>query len=935
MATREESSGDRSDTEALEFSDEIGDYGFSDYDEEEDYDDTVLSLSEDGLDDEFDAAGDDLDDYDFRDALRAAGNFRVKAKSKSKNYYQRKQAKSTSKDLDPEIRMNLSLANEAFVRKDMQVALNKYLEVIKMDPRNFNAYKTIGEIYKSQGRLHECCNYWLLAANFQSWDSGFWANVADLSSELGYIDQAIYCYTRAISSDSTKNPQFIFERAMLYKEKKQYGRALEGFQKVHAIFPTDSGIVKQLASVYVEQKRLNDGINLYMNILDQNMNPDHDTQVPKFDWTELNILTELYLTQHSYQIGIKVVKLVSRWIQNRLDETWWDEQANVDIEFDNRRFDFFKLKPELKASMTREYSLPIDIRFKLGLLRLGLSDKDEAMRHFQYLLEEGDDVWDLHFEAGKALEAQGYNQEALIFLNRASESEEQTTIELHKLIAKCYLEVNEYHQAKDIYTSLVKDCPDDLDIKLALSEALFHLGEMEEASQILKNVSDTAKISDEIDEPEEEHMPLIRNTQLIRRSSKLTDQEKQDLENNAKRKVLEKFNRMLKLQESIDTDVAATAWIKLASQLVEMFIGVRSFFPRDKNRIFKGIILYKRKKQMGIDEKIARVYNLYEGIGGNSDNSRHELTSVTDFRGLDYDQWFFIFIQYAILLHFFEHNTEYAIQIVDICQSVSVFVQDKNKSVFMKLVKLLLCISHDDANGIMVNIRHFLFTNQFSPKIYKFFMCCFSSGLKEWSTFSNYNHQKFFLRHLKAYDAIMNSTKISGMATITATVPKGVTLKKGHLELLYVYGNLLGGSRSYVSSIVYLNRAYKDYNKDPMVCFILGLAHVHRAMQRLSTNRHLQLLQGLSYLLEYKDLRLAKATDYELQEIDYNFGRLFHTLGLPSIAVNFYNKVLEYHGKLDPDYDLLMEAAHNLALIYTFSGNTSLARKLTEEYLTI
>lgn len=921
------------DNEALDLGDDdVGDYGLSDSDEE--YDNVQLSLSEDGLDDDFDPAGDDLEDYDFRDALRAAGNFRVKLKS-TKSKLRRQFRASVARDLDPEVKMNMSEANEAFVQEDMQLALSKYLEVIKMDPKNFGAYKAIGEIYKSQDRLHECCNYWLLAANFQPWNSEFWATVADLSSELGYTDQAVYCFTQAIASDATKNPQYIFERAMLYKEKKQYGRALEGFQKVHAAFPTDSGIVKQLASVYVEQKRLNDAINLYMNILDKNMQPEGEAQVPTFDWTELNILTELYVTQHSYQIGIKVVKLVSRWLQNRSDETWWDEQGNLDVEFDDRRFEFLKARPELKVTSSRDFSLPIDIRFKLGVLRLGLSHKDEAMRHFEYLLNEGDEVWDLHFEAGKALEAQGYNEEALIFLSKANESEEQTTVELHKLMAKCYLEINEYQQAKHIYSSLVKDCPDDLDIKLALIEALFHSGEIEEATKILQNVSETAKITDEIDEPEDERMPLIKNTELIRRSSKLTDQEKQDLENNAKRKVLEKFNRMLKLQESIDTDVAATAWIKLASQLVEMFIGVRSFFPRDKNRAFKGIILYKRKKQMGIDEKIARVYNLYEGIGGDSDNSRHELTSVNDFRGLDYDQWFFIFIQYAILLHYFEHNTEYAIQIVDICLSVSVFVQDKNKSVFMRLVKLLLCIAHEDANGITMNVRHFIFTNQFSPHIYKFFMCCFSSGLRGWSIFSNYSHQKFFLRHLKAYDSLVNSQKISGMATITAITPKGAALSKGHLELLYVYGNLLGGSRSYVSSIVYLNRAYKEYNKDPMVCFILGLAHVHRAMQRLSTNRHLQLLQGLSYLLEYKDLRLADATEYELQEVDYNFGRLFHTLGLPSIAVKFYKNVLECHGKIEPDYDLLVEAAHNLALIYTFSGNTMLARKVTEKYLTI
>ena len=38
-----------------------------------------------------------------------------------------------------------------------------------------------------------------------------------------------------------------------------------------------------------------------------------------------------------------------------------------------------------------------------------------------------------------------------------------------------------------------------------------------------------------------------------------------------------------------------------------------------------------------------------------------------------------------------------------------------------------------------------------------------------------------------------------------------------------------------------------------MLCLILGLGHLHRSMQRLSANRHIQLLQGISYILEYKN----------------------------------------------------------------------------------
>jgi len=252
----------------------------------------------------------------------------------------------------------------------------------------------------------------------------------------------------------------------------------------------------------------------------------------------------------------------------------------------------------------------------------------------------------------------------------------------------------------------------------------------------------------------------------------------------------------------------------------------------------------------------------------------------------------------------------------------------------LRLIRLIIGIENEEySTSITTYVRFFLMANQFSPFIFKLFLCCFTSGIKAWETFSNYNHQKFFLRQLKAWDSIKSGTKISGMATITANVDKN--LQGEHPDILYVYSNLLGGNRSYVSSVVYLTRAYKEYNQDPMICLSLGLAHVHRSMQRLSTNRHMQLLQGISYILEYRDLRSAGASDYELQEIEYNMGRLFHMLGLTSLAVTHYEKVLEFHGKLDEEYDMSVEAAYNLTLIYNINGNSQLARAITEKYLTI
>lgn len=935
-----------------------------------------LFLSTD--DEEYDENGilieDDFDEcYNFRDALRSAGNFRVHNKTRqevsSRSYWKRKMIRSSNRDLDPEVRHTLSQANEAFVRRDLQVSFSLYLDVIKKDPRNFSAYKTLGEICKLQGRLNECCNYWLLAANIHPWHTAFWASVAELSAELGHIDQAIYCYTRAITADVSKSARYILQRAVLYRDKKQYGRALEGFQRVHQIFPRDTAIVKNLASVYVEQKRLNDAINLYMRMLDYNINPGslkHEQEYPEFGWAELNILLELYFLQHTWRVAVKVTKIAARWMQDRVGEAWWDDNDD-DAEFDvMRRSDIVAALSDetLKKSATEKaFDLPIDIRFKLGILRLNMNLAQEAIHHFNFLLSEGEGIADLHFEAGRALEEAGHYEVALAFLTRASSSDEfRDKSELISLLGRCLLEVGDYAQAKQAFETLLHNQPSNLDHRIALAEALYHLGDLDGARNLLiqaaakrekirmeKEALTDHDIND-LGADQDESVPefdssansaLIRNQTLIRsaRSTKLTDSEKMEVETNAKHKVLEKYRRMNRLQESVDNGelVAIKAWIQLASQLIEMFMSVRSFFPRDRNRVFQGFVLHRRKKEMGIDEKLARLYNLYEGIVNDEYYTRQLLTSKTEYRGLSYTTWFDMFLQYILLLSKFDKNDSYALEIIEVAMSVNVFIQDKLKESLLWFARLIVGREMGDFSITVTNaIRHFLITNQFSPTVYRLFMCCFSSGVKAWEVSTNYNHQKYFLRQLKSYHSLLYGKKISGMAQIVADV-KGVTFERESPDILYLYSNLLGGSRSYVSSLVYLNQVYREYNHDPIVCLVLGLAHVHRSMQRLSSNRHIQLLQGISYFIEYLELREKNATIYELQEVQYNFGRLFHMIGLSSLAIRHYKKVLSYHESLEKDdpYDLLFETAYNMTLIYNLGGNGMLASELTKKYLVV
>lgn len=89
----------------------------------------------------------------------------------------------------------------------------------------------------------------------------------------------------------------------------------------------------------------------------------------------------------------------------------------------------------------------------------------------------------------------------------------------------------------------------------------------------------------------------------------------------------------------------------------------------------------------------------------------------------------------------------------------------------------------------------------------------------------------------------------------------------------------------------------------------------------------------MTYLAKYRDLRGA------CEEVEYNFGRAFHQIGLFYLAVRHYQKVLELEKSSDTtstsEHSFKKEAAHNLFNIYMVTGSTMLAKVIAQRWLTI
>ncbi|CAG8584919.1 15004_t:CDS:2 [Racocetra fulgida] len=213
----------------------------------------------------------------------------------------------------------------------------------------------------------------------------------------------------------------------------------------------------------------------------------------------------------------------------------------------------------------------------------------------------------------------------------------------------------------------------------------------------------------------------------------------------------------------------------------------------------------------------------------------------------------------------------------------------------------------------------------------------------QWFDFSI---RKYFLRQVKSMD------NISASGDKKANAPE-----KPNDALLALYGHILASARSYIGAIVarfkindinynlsgYYARAYAENPKDPVISLSIGLAYLHRAMQRQTDNRHLQIMQGFTFLYNYYELKARN------QEAEYNLGRAFHQLAVPhykkALELPSLQKVLREQEKgnnniseiIDEDdpTDLKKEAAYNLSLICIESGSVGLAANLLKKYCTI
>ncbi|CAB4253322.1 similar to Saccharomyces cerevisiae YGR047C TFC4 One of six subunits of the RNA polymerase III transcription initiation factor complex (TFIIIC) [Maudiozyma barnettii] len=841
-------------------------------------------------------------------------------------------------------------------------AIYCFSRVININHEEWECVYRRATLYKKIGQLGKALEGFQKLYKNHPLDATFLRELAILYVDYDKVDEAIELYKNVYETNIHR--RWAIENAMENAMDSSSSSDEEDEDNDDQLSPSnkekkkkkqksneDEDVDENLADEHLEE------MELYPEINWKKINRKYKC-IP-FDWSSLNIVAELYLKSPLGGVaGIKVLKAYARWIERRENQTFWNDVVD-DSEYDMRKTKNSRYDALPNSEKEKSYTLPIDIRVRLGLLRLSNDNFTEAMNQFQFLYDENfEDTADLHFEVAVALTKAEKFQESIDFFLPLSSIEDFQNVQLYECLGKCYKEIENYEFAKDNYEKAIELDPTILENKLDLAEVYYHMGNNEMFKSLLQEVTEIRKKQDAalygsieneskqekhktVDERDKSSKPLLEDSMFRQYNSKRKktpqdiEREKIDRERKITTKVVDKYKSLDDYEKEISegNEKLIRSWIDTVSDLVDVFSSIKNFFVRNRSKKFVGIIRRTKKFNTVLDYQLERLSKLSEGDNLSDGlplmEERVTLTSTTELRGLTYDQWFELFMNLSLTLTKYQ-SVEDGLSIIETAQEVNVFIQAPERAKMMKFVKLAIVLERNNEEEISENLRGLLNQYQFNRKVLEIFLLSLSQGQMSSDIISSTVQQKFFLRQIKAFDSCRFATHVNGQASVTNKEVVNPD-KIASPYLYYIYAVLLYSSRGFLSALQYLSWLEKDTPDDPMVNLLMGLCHTHRSMQRLTANRHFQFLHGLRYLYRYYDIRSTMYSELESQEADYNVGRAFHLMGLTSIAITYYNKVLTDY----KDDKLKKHAAYNSIVIYQGSGNIKLANHIMEQYLSI
>ncbi|KAH8108394.1 TPR-like protein [Phellopilus nigrolimitatus] len=715
-----------------------------------------------------------------------------------------------------------------------------------------------------------------------------------------------------------------------------------------------------------------------------------------FGFMELLVLADLYNSLGWYARAIKTIRAGCRWLQGRAKQKYWDACA------DDREYDpegsVREHTPEGEGGLAIAqgfYPLDINARHRLAVARLKVGDIDEGRMHASVVLSQSAaDYSPLFAEIADAFfERTMYAEARPVYEMLGADA---TTSSIHVLMqaAECRRNLGDTRDAAEVYEHIIVTDPTNSEAKMKLAEILEVTGQPRRALELVYQVMDARRkqrtgtspslaeddsLGTGIPEPalfaEKRKGAKAKSASVAagRARQTLSREQLEVLERTKETDAARWYDRCAQTRDAMRAGdpLMESDWLLHAEKLIEMFRETRNIFPSRSARLFTGMFRAKRTTMAGVaekkspeaEEKMASRLELELG----EESAPVDRKEVFHFRGIQFSEWLALAMEYAFLLT--RRDQFEAAEDVLRHLLLSLVYRAQGYQDTLRLALTSECPS-SRPHPVLTSLAYPPFNNEPVRVLF----AALASGLAQTDQVIDTRFQKFALREMRIGVAAVTGTSAVERASVDpdldpeeqneidadpdaedsvpaglekAAIPglreTGMRPTKYNPVMPTLYGQSLIMAKSYQGGLFYLLHAYDYFPTDPLICLTLAVASLGRAMQRQSDNRNYLITQAMGFMTKYRALRTTNEDDPLADEIEYNYGRAFHQLGLFSHAITHYERVLaivdkrqKAIGEQDENiYGIAREAAHNLSLIYVTTGATSLAQTVYRRWLSI
>ena len=135
-----------------------------------------------------------------------------------------------------------------------------------------------------------------------------------------------------------------------------------------------------------------------------------------------------------------------------------------------------------------------------------------------------------------------------------------------------------------------------------------------------------------------------------------------------------------------------------------------------------------------------------------------KLVEATQFRGIPFDKWLYVFLRYAFILAM-TRRTEDAYEVLKKASNANVFYQDVDKKTAIRLAMVGCGVIAKNETIIQIGARWLCNYYQFQNDPYRLYMSVLSEGITDTAAYASYNQLRYLMRSIRLMDALVTNRR--------------------------------------------------------------------------------------------------------------------------------------------------------------------------------